>query len=96
MTFWRELPNALIRVPAGAYTVSAGGAMMELPNGAYILGQRDLSSRMYLRPHAERLYEVIRATLESAGKKGVLVVGTPGIGTRQTHSIHTAPRLKYM
>jgi hypothetical protein len=58
--------------------------LMQLHHGAYILGEATLGSAMYIRPHWEALYQKIKTQLENAHNKGILLVGTPGIGQRSS------------
>ena len=74
--FWRELTNAA----CPPIIAPARGSTLTLANGALILGDAKLGSAIYIRAHYEALYQLIKRTLASSTKKGILVMGTPGIG----------------
>ena len=76
VSFWRELHNVTFQ-RRGRVEL---GLLMQLPDGVYILGKPTLGSVMYIRPHWEALYQKIKTRLENAHNKGILLVGTPGIG----------------
>jgi hypothetical protein len=80
-SYWRELPNAAITAEAAAPANAPAGRLLQLPNEAIILGLPALGSRAYIREDAEPRYIEIKARLATAVNKGILVVGTPGIGT---------------
>ena len=84
VSYWRELPNAAITTEAAAPANAPAGRLLQLPNGAIILGLPALGSRAYVREGTEPRYVEIKAQLATAVNKGILVVGTPGIGTHST------------
>lgn len=81
--FWQNLPNAVIsnRLTANK-TDDTSGKTFQLPNGGQILGDDDLGDTMYLRPVHRKIYDKLKQKLMAKDKsRGILVVGTPGIGT---------------
>jgi hypothetical protein len=84
--WWRQLRDAQFRLPRGFHG-DAFGALMHLSEGAVILGNVTMGSDMYIRPHWDALYQRIKTQLENATRKGILLVGTPGIGQNSGRAI---------
>lgn len=82
VAFWQNLPHATIsdQLTAGAPGGSSG-KLFTISNHARILGRSDLDSSFYLRPSYEPTYNKIVEILGASQLKGVVVAGTPGIGT---------------
>ena len=79
--FWQSLPHSQLGAALSAEAFSATpGRVFTVPNNAHILGRGELGSTIYLRPSYQTAYDKIKARLTAAHKKGLVVVGTPGIG----------------
>lgn len=60
-------------------TVEVNRDLLELPEGVYILGEKDLGSRMMMRKVYKQLLRMSEA-LRKNGCKKLVVRGTPGTG----------------
>jgi hypothetical protein len=69
VAFWQSLPRAVVT-----------GRLFTLPDNAHILGRVELGDSIYIRPSYETVYAKLMEVLGKVHRKGVVVVGTPGIG----------------
>lgn len=60
-------------------TVEMKGDLLEFPEGIYVLGMRDLGSRIMMRKVYEQLLEIAE-DLHKDGCNKLIVTGTPGTG----------------
>src|SRR5689334_5243424 len=81
VAFWQNLPHAQIGNKLNAAAADgASGKLFTLPNNAHILGRPELGSTIYIRPSYQTVYDKITTRFAAAHFKGLVVVGTPGIG----------------
>lgn len=86
------VPNTIFHTPGN------GSAHPEPPSAAFThaarvmetIGQPSLHRYTYIRPHWEALYSTIKARLEDAHTKGIVLLGTPGIGNNYYTTPHSA------
>jgi hypothetical protein len=87
--FWQNLPQSVLGNPLSAGASSATpGRVFTVPNNAHVLGKDHVGSSIYLRPSYQTTYTKIKEKLTAAAHKGLVVLGTPGIGRKSDRNHH--------